>query len=155
MTAERRRGWCDGARLALGEDSDMADLESASDGEVRRGEETRDDGHVPRQTASGPRVGRPSAPTVYGFSRATGPLLEWRDVEARLRDAHTYWLATTRPDGRPHTTPLWGVWVDGALYVSGFPAATWARNLAANPACSAHLESGKEVVILEGTARTS
>jgi nitroimidazol reductase NimA-like FMN-containing flavoprotein (pyridoxamine 5'-phosphate oxidase superfamily) len=97
-------------------------------------------------------VGRPSAPTAYGFSRATGPLLKWHEVEARLRDARNYWLATTRPDSRPHTTPLWGVWVHGALYVSGLPGARWAQNLAANPACSAHLESGDEVVILEGTA---
>jgi nitroimidazol reductase NimA-like FMN-containing flavoprotein (pyridoxamine 5'-phosphate oxidase superfamily) len=49
-------------------------------------------------------------------------------------------------------TPVWGVWVDGMLYVSGFPEARWARNLAANPAVTAHLESGNEVVIVEGAA---
>jgi nitroimidazol reductase NimA-like FMN-containing flavoprotein (pyridoxamine 5'-phosphate oxidase superfamily) len=73
-------------------------------------------------------------------------------VEAWLREARNYWLATVRPDGRPHATPVWGVWVDGALYLSGFPQARWARNLAANPAVTAHLESGDLVVIIEGTA---
>lgn len=97
-------------------------------------------------------VDRPRAPSVYGFARAAGPLLAWDAVEARLRQARNYWLATVRPDGRPHVTPVWGVWVDEALYVNGFPKARWARNLAANPAVSFHLESGDEVVIVEGWA---
>lgn len=62
-----------------------------------------------------------------------------------------YWLATTRPDGSPHVTPLWGVWIDNALYLDGHPRTTWARNLRANPRASIHLESGSDVVILEGT----
>ena len=99
---------------------------------------------------SDPRVDRPQGPSDYGFGRATGPLLSWEEVGRRLREARNYWRATTRPDGRPHVTPLWGVWVEGALYVSGAPTTRWARNLAANPAISAHLESGDEVVIVEG-----
>jgi Pyridoxamine 5'-phosphate oxidase len=31
-------------------------------------------------------------------------------------DRHTFWLATVRPDGRPHVMPLGVLWVDGALY---------------------------------------
>ena len=103
-------------------------------------------------TRGEPRVDRPTAPSVYGFARAAGPLLKWEWVEARLRDQRNYWLATVRPDGRPHATPVWGVWVEGALYLSGYPRALWARNLAANPAVSAHLESGDQVVIVEGMA---
>jgi nitroimidazol reductase NimA-like FMN-containing flavoprotein (pyridoxamine 5'-phosphate oxidase superfamily) len=79
-------------------------------------------------------------------------MLSWDEVEARLREAQNYWLATVRPDGRPHVTPVWGVWVDSALYVSGFPQARWARNLAANPAVTVHPESGEAVVIVEGLA---
>lgn len=55
-------------------------------------------------------------------------------------------------DGQPHVTPLWGVWVDGALWFDGIPTARWARNLAANPAIAIHLESGDDVVILERDA---
>lgn len=99
-----------------------------------------------------PRVDRPASPSAYGFARATGTLLPWEQVETRLRASRNYWLATVRPNGRPHVTPLWGVWVDGALYLNGFPGARWARNLAANPAVTAHLESGDAVVIVEGTA---
>lgn len=99
-----------------------------------------------------PHVDRPHAPAGYGISNGTGPRLSWAFVEERLRESRNYWLATTRPDGRPHVTPVWGVWVEGALYVSGIPTARWARNLAANPAIAAHLESGDNVVIVEGMA---
>lgn len=92
------------------------------------------------------------APPVYGFPEGVDGLLPWSYAEERLERARNYWLATTRPDGRPHVTPLWGVWVDGALYFNGLPTARWARNMAANPAVSVHLESGDEVVILEGAA---
>jgi nitroimidazol reductase NimA-like FMN-containing flavoprotein (pyridoxamine 5'-phosphate oxidase superfamily) len=101
--------------------------------------------------ADAPRVDRPVAPTVYGFARATAPLLAWDVVEERLRYARNYWLATVRPDGRPHVTPVWGVWVEHALWVNGFPTSQWARNLMANPAVAVHLESADAVVIVEGT----
>ena len=34
---------------------------------------------------------------------------------ARLRDESNLWMATTRPDGRPHLTPIWFVW-DGERF---------------------------------------
>jgi hypothetical protein len=48
--------------------------------------------------------------------------------------------------------PGWGVWLDETLYFEGSPLTRRARNLA-NPAVAVHLESGDEVVILEGEAR--
>lgn len=99
-----------------------------------------------------PKASRPKAPASYAFSRNLKPLLSWSHARERLEQARNYWLATTRPDSRPHVTPVWGVWVDGALYFDGHPATRWAHNLAANPALSVHLESGDDVVILEGVA---
>ncbi len=98
-----------------------------------------------------PRATPPQAPQSYPFPKATDGLLPWAHPLERLERARNYWLATTRPDGRSHVTPLWGVWVDGSLYFDGLPTTRWARNLAANPAASVHLESGDDVVILEGT----
>jgi hypothetical protein len=43
------------------------------------------------------------------------------------------------------------VWVDNTLYFGGGPDTRWSRNLAANPHVSVHLESGDDVVIIEGT----
>jgi hypothetical protein len=103
------------------------------------------------RSSHAPRASRPHARN-YPIPTDADGLLSWRHVEERLEQAHNYWLATTCPDGRPHVAPLWGAWVDGVFYFDGIPTARWARNLAANPAAIVHLESGEDVVILEGTA---
>jgi hypothetical protein len=94
-------------------------------------------------------------PDGYGLPTNTEGMLAWADVEARLVAATSYWLATVRPDGRPHVVPRWGVWVDGQFWYDGAPTTVHVRNLQANPACSLHLESGTEVVIVEGTSRAA
>ncbi|MBW3605055.1 MAG: pyridoxamine 5'-phosphate oxidase family protein [Actinobacteria bacterium] len=93
---------------------------------------------------------RPIMPDGYGVPDTTDGLLEWDAVEARLEAATEFWLATTRPDGRPHVVPRWGVWLDGRFWYDGSPMTRHARNLAGNPACALHLESGTEVVVLDG-----
>ena len=103
-------------------------------------------GEVGGQGLAPPRAGPPQAPPQYPFPNSPEGLLPWSYAAERLQRSRNYWLATTRP----HVTPLWGVWVDGMLYFDGLPTARWARNIAANPAVSVHLESGEEVVILEG-----
>jgi len=80
------------------------------------------------------------------------PGLPWERVERRLRTAETYWLATSRPDGRPHTMPVHGLWHDRAFWFATDRASIKGRNLAANPSASVHLESAADVVIAEGTA---
>jgi hypothetical protein len=77
-------------------------------------------------------------------------ILPWLFAVERLVPAANYWLATTKASGAPHVTPVWGVWVEGALWFDGIPTAAWARNAARNPAASVNLESGAEVVILDG-----
>jgi Pyridoxamine 5'-phosphate oxidase len=67
-----------------------------------------------------------------------------------LEDARCYWLATVNGDGTPHVRPIWGVWIDDAFYFDGHPHTRWARNLARDPQVSIHLESGLQVVIVEG-----
>ena len=93
---------------------------------------------------------RPDFPPGYGLPDTDVGLLDWADVEARLIAGRQYWLASTRPDGRPHLIPRWGVWVDGRFYYDGSPATRHARNVAVNPACSLALEDGAHAVIVEG-----
>ena len=100
-----------------------------------------------------PRSDRPVFPDGYGLPATTKGMLTWHDVETRLVAATAYWLATVRPDGRPHVVPRWGVWVDGRFWYDGAPSTRHARNLARNPACSLNLESGTEAVIVEGESR--
>jgi len=79
--------------------------------------------------------------------------LSFTHAENRLAKSRNYWICTTRSDGRPHSIPVWGFWLDGALYFGTARSSRKARNLTQNPAISVHLESGDDVVILEGLAR--
>lgn len=90
----------------------------------------------------------------YGFQEARsapGERLPWSRVSELVAKARNYWVATARPDGRPHTAPVWGVWLDGAFYFETSRESRKARNLAANPEIAVHIENGDVGVILEGT----
>jgi hypothetical protein len=93
---------------------------------------------------------RPGMDPAYGIHPGDDGLLPWQWAEERLTASRNYWVCTTRPDGRPHAMPVWGVWSDGALFFSTSRSSVKGRNLAANPAISIHLESGDECVVLEG-----
>ena len=91
---------------------------------------------------------RPTLPKGY----VDNPISEvsWEHVEKRLIDSVNYWLCTVRPNGAPHVVPRWGAWMDGKLYYDGSSQTRHARNLEANPHVSLHLESGNDVVIMDG-----
>jgi hypothetical protein len=99
-----------------------------------------------------PTRSRPLMPDGYGVPEHDEGLLDWSWAVERLKTAKSYWFHTTRPDGRPHAMPAWAAWTDGALYFDGSPETRRARNLAQNPSIVIHLESGDEVVIVEGKA---
>jgi hypothetical protein len=98
----------------------------------------------------GPRASRPQLPDGYAVPADNEDLLPWSFAYERLERAQNYWICTASPDGRPHAAPLWGVWVNNRFFFDGHPATRWARNILANPLMSLHLESGSEVVIVEG-----
>jgi hypothetical protein len=85
----------------------------------------------------------------YGQPSDRSPL-EWAWVEAQLAAAATYWV-TARSGGHPHPRPVWGVWRGRRLQLSIGTPVTLAV-LAADPAVTVHLDSGTEVVIVEGRA---
>jgi len=91
----------------------------------------------------------PGQPLMFG-GHLEPVRLPWQWATERLIRAHNYWIATTRPDGRPHSRPVWGIWLDNTFYFSTGSLAE--QNLATNPAITLHLESGSEVVIIEGIA---
>jgi pyridoxamine 5'-phosphate oxidase-like protein len=101
-----------------------------------------------------PRADRPSIPG-YGIADASGGkgLLRWSWVVERMTHSHNYWVSTSRPDGRPHAAPVWGIWLDDGFYFSTGRQSRKARNLAANPQCVVSSEDAAEAVILEGVAQ--
>ena len=92
----------------------------------------------------------PSRPILYGAPAPDGELLPWSWADDRLRQARNYWVVSVRPSGRPHSRPVWGVWLNETFYFSTSRRSHKGRNLAANPEVVIHLESGDEAVIFEG-----
>jgi hypothetical protein len=66
--------------------------------------------------------------------------------------AKSCWLATTRPDGRPHIAGVGALWVDGRLYFTSGAGTRKSRNLAANPTCALALSLPDLDLVVEGTA---
>jgi nitroimidazol reductase NimA-like FMN-containing flavoprotein (pyridoxamine 5'-phosphate oxidase superfamily) len=97
-----------------------------------------------------PKAARPEIPG-YGLPKGKKGLLAWKWADTRLRKSHNYWVATSRPDGRPHVMVVWGLWRDGAFYFCTGETSRKARNLAANPYCVVCTELAEQAVIVEGT----
>lgn len=93
---------------------------------------------------------RPQIQADYGIPASEEGMLDWAFVEAEMSAARNYWVASVRPDGRPHAVPVWGIWLEGEFYHGGGGQTRKARNLAQNPHIAVHLEDGDRVVILEG-----
>jgi hypothetical protein len=93
-------------------------------------------------------------PKDYGIlgEDAGSGLLPWSRVSERLEASRNYWVHTTRPDGRAHVKPVWGLWFEECFYFSTNPKSVAGQNISTNPWLSVNLESGDDVVILEGTA---
>jgi general stress protein 26 len=89
------------------------------------------------------------------FSSPGATFTPWSEARRQLEEAKIYWLSTVRPDGRPHVTPLFSVWLDGALYFCTGPSERKAKNLAHNSHCA--ITTGCNVIegldlVVEGDA---
>lgn len=84
---------------------------------------------------------------MYG-APSTEPGLAWSWVDERLTAAGTYWTIA-RGGSHPHPRPVWGIWAEQRLHLSiGSPVISGL--LAAAPDVTVHLDSGVDVVIVEG-----
>ncbi len=107
---------------------------------------------VKKRQRNQPEASRPYMPG-YGLPKGKKGLLPWKWAQQRLEESHNYWVATTRPDGRPHVMLVWGLWLDGAFYFSTGRQSRKARNLTRNSACAIGTDNAAEAVIVEGTVR--
>jgi nitroimidazol reductase NimA-like FMN-containing flavoprotein (pyridoxamine 5'-phosphate oxidase superfamily) len=99
-----------------------------------------------------PTASRPVMPAVYGIPKAMEGSLNWVWANQRLTDSHNYLITTVRPDSRPHTMVMHGIWFNNAYYFSTGASTRKAKNLAANPNCVVCNEDVEEAVIVEGKA---
>jgi PPOX class probable F420-dependent enzyme len=99
----------------------------------------------------GPTPRRPRGFTPgYGVPQSEDGLVTWEWVVERLERARNYWVATTNPDGSPHTMPVWALWLDDSVVFSTSPRSRKTRNVERDPRAVVHVDGGDEVVILEG-----
>jgi hypothetical protein len=96
------------------------------------------------------KIGRPKFHPGYAIETGDEGLLPWSFVEERLASAHNYWIVTNSGGAAPQTSPMWGLWLDGAFVFGTNPHSPKARNLSRDPRAVVHLESGDEVVMLHG-----
>ena len=114
---------------------------------------------APKPKAAPRRRAEPKASRMtsvgYGFDQAKTPpgkRFPWRRASKLLEKARNYWIGTAGPGGRPHSAPVWGVWLDGLLYFSTGEESRKGRNMRANAQVTVHPEVDNEAVIVEGTA---
>jgi hypothetical protein len=100
---------------------------------------------------------KPKAATSLGDGEA--PASPWALANERLANpekGRTYWLATVRPDGRPHVMPLIGLWFEDAFYFLTGDGTRKGRNLAGDPRCvitASSIALPSLDIIIEGDAR--
>lgn len=90
----------------------------------------------------------------YGVPDDVEGALPWSWAEERLTGSRNYWVTTATPSGRPHSMPVWGVWLPEVerFWFSCAPDSRKARNARANPWVVVAPSDTVEVVSLEGRA---
>lgn len=78
--------------------------------------------------------------------------ISWDRAVDCLANAESFWLATTRPDGRPHLVPLFVIWADGRLYFAASPASQKARNLSSKSNAVITTSGNAIDLVVEGEA---
>ena len=73
-------------------------------------------------------------------------------LESAEPRTQTPFLATTRPDGRPHVAALGALWDNGKVYFVSGPGTRKSRNLAENPACVIAMSLRGIDLVIEGVA---
>lgn len=70
----------------------------------------------------------------------------------QLRERTVVWCATVRPDGSPHLTPVWFVFVDEIWWIGTSSSSVKAHNLRLDDRVTLALGDGVDPVVAEGRA---
>jgi hypothetical protein len=105
-------------------------------------------------------VEREPVTELSSFSSPNAIPTPWSEGRADLSDAPLYWLSTVRPDGRPHVTPLLGIWLAGWMYFCTGATERKAKNLELNAQCvlttgSNRVDDGLDLVVEGAAAKVS
>ena len=73
-------------------------------------------------------------------------------VSGPPQPGNTFFLATTRPDGRPHMAGIGVHWYDGNFYFTSGPGTRKSKDLASDPRCSIAICMKGFDLVLDGEA---
>ena len=99
-----------------------------------------------------PNVYSPKDGTNWQYNSQCMGIVE-QPAPDRVQQAQNVWLATVRPNGRPHLVAIWFVTAGDRWYICTASGSVKARNMRANPAVTLALEDGNNPYVLEGQAR--
>lgn len=74
------------------------------------------------------------------------------EIDQRLTEHEIMWLASVRPDGRPHLVAIWFVAVDGSLWFATGATSRKIRNIRDNAQVNISLGTGATPTVGEGVA---
>lgn len=74
------------------------------------------------------------------------------EVLDRLGREEVAWCTTVRPDGSPHTTPVWFWFAEDTWWVASATRNVKVRNVIVDPRLSLGLQDGSAPVVAEGRA---
>jgi hypothetical protein len=84
------------------------------------------------------------------------PPIPWAKVTDTLTSGEPpdvrCFLATTRPDGRPHLAGVGALWDEGKVYIVSGPGTRKSQNLAQNPNCAVSMAFPAMDLVFEGRA---
>ncbi len=97
------------------------------------------------------------AMAAYGVPEEDDGLLDWSWALDRLVANRNYWFTHVDRSGRPHSMPLWGVWMaeTNVFWFSTAKESFRVKNLIHNPAVVVATDHTVEVVSVEGVAEQS
>jgi nitroimidazol reductase NimA-like FMN-containing flavoprotein (pyridoxamine 5'-phosphate oxidase superfamily) len=94
---------------------------------------------------------------IYGsppleWERIIGALDSIGDIEIADSASH-YWIATTRPDGRPHVMGVGLVWNDRKFYLASGGGTQKSKNLTHDPRCAVSIAAPGIDIVADGEAK--
>jgi uncharacterized pyridoxamine 5'-phosphate oxidase family protein len=73
-------------------------------------------------------------------------------LESTDPDTQRSFIATTRPDGRPHLAGIGALWDEGKVYFVSGPGTRKSRNLVENDTCAISMSLTGMDLVIEGRA---
>ena len=119
---------------------------------------SRTDSRTGRTEGNVSETNMPAAELLFGPDDSTpistdqDSIKPWAQALESFAAAPKYWLATARPNGRPHVMPVLAVCLRESLYVSTRPTSRKGKNLAHEAHCVLTVSTDAVDLVVECTA---